>query len=156
MTLQTFFKMKRNESKPLSVITLELKKTFDSIAHAPIERALRRYRVDGNTAKYIKTNFEDFETKIICEKEEICEIGICREVKQGDPLSPILFTMVLDELIDNLRIRPGVKTSQVNVPVLGYADDLLLLSENNQDARLILKIAMAFSEDHGLKLNPRK
>lgn len=64
--------------------------------------------------------------------------------------------MVLDELIDNLRIRPGVKTSQVNVPVLGYADDLLLLSENNQDARLILKIAMAFSEDHGLKLNPRK
>lgn len=156
LTLQKIIKKKRKEGKPLTVITLDLKKAFDNISHQSIKRALRRFKVDPRTAAYIMANFEDQWTTIFCEGEEIAGMQVKRGVKQGDPLSPILFNMVLDELIASLKIRHGVKMGTANISVLGYADDLLLLAENTKDAQFLLKYACQFFEARSLALNTNK
>lgn len=84
---------------------MDLKRTFDSISHHSIRYALRRFRVDEDTSHYIMTNFEGASTTIYCEGEEMANIHLRREMKQGGPLASLLFNMVLDELISSLRIR---------------------------------------------------
>ena len=86
------------------------------------------------------------------------ELKLNSGVKQGDPLSPIPFNLVIDELICRLQgTGLGIKVSaQVSAAVLGYADDLVLLAKNHANAQKLLRTATKFFEERGLDLNPHK
>lgn len=156
LTLQTIIKERRKARKPLTVLTLDLKKAFDSVSHSSVLRALRRFKVDPQSISLIMANFRDQSTTMYCGGEEVGVFRIWRGVKQGDPLAPILFNMVLDELLDSLKERRGVHIGGVNVSVLGYADDLLLMAECTKDAQFLLRFALRFFEARHLTLNPDK
>lgn len=54
-------------------------------------------------------------------------LGVQRGVKQGDTLSPVLFNAVMDELL--CALNPALGGGEgVRVEVLGFSDDLVLLS----------------------------
>jgi hypothetical protein len=65
------------------------------------------------------------------------EIKILGGVKQGDPLSPLLFNLCLEPLLEMI----GEQTSEINVsqtrkvPVLAFADDIVLLVEDDKEAQ---------------------
>ena len=54
-------------------------------------------------------------------------------VKQGCPLSILLFNMIIDELIERISKSKdsGVKLLDSEIPIMGFADDLVLLANNN-------------------------
>jgi hypothetical protein len=60
-----------------------------------------------------------------------------RGVKQGDPLSPLLFNACLDPLLEELqRETTGIKINSDNkVSVLAFADDVILLGKNEKEAQ---------------------
>lgn len=156
ITLQSVIKGRRLRGKPFAILALDIQRAFDGVSHHTIRRALRRFRVDENTTEYIMATYKDQFTTIFCGDTEITTLQILRGVKQGDPLAPILFNMVMDELISSLKVRTGVRFGETSIPVLGYADDLLLLAENTQDAQFLLNIARKFLEARHLTLNPAK
>lgn len=87
------------------------------------------------------------------------DINFRRGVKQGDPLSPLLFNLVVDELISNLNtdtdyggtIVPGVK-----VAAMAFADDIVLLEDNEVKLPLLISKANLFMKKRGMMLNPKK
>ena len=51
-------------------------------------------------------------------------------LKQGDPLSPILFNLALQKMIQSIRIVPnGIKIGKEQLNVLAYADDIALIKK---------------------------
>jgi hypothetical protein len=64
------------------------------------------------------------------------EITFLRGVKQGDPLSPLLFNLCLEPLLELVE----KKTSGINIndnrkiPVLTFADDVVLLGTYEGEA----------------------
>lgn len=156
ITMQSIIKERRKQGRPFTILSLDVQKAFDRVSHHSIDRALRRFRVDKNTANYIMATFFEQTTTIYCGGVEVVTLSLRRGVKQGDPLAPIIFNMVLDELISGLRIRKGIGFGDLNISVLGYADDLLLLSENNKDAQFLLRLTCEFMESRSLTLNPAK
>jgi hypothetical protein len=86
-------------------------------------------------------------------------------VKQGDPLSPILFIIVVDMLA--ILIKEAKNEGQISrvIPniieddiwILQYADDTILLMDHNlNQARNMKLLLSAFEQLSGLKINFHK
>ena len=57
-------------------------------------------------------------------------------MKQGDPLSPILFNLALQKVIQSIKMVPsGIKIGKEQMNVLAYADDIALIRKMENNAR---------------------
>ena len=81
---------------------------------------------------------------------------IKRGVRQGCVLSPDLFNLYNEVIRRNLEEHPGIKVGGKNVNNLRYADDTVLITENEKDLQALLDIIERDSLNKGLELNGKK
>ena len=78
-------------------------------------------------------------------------------VKQGGILSPFLFNDFIDELIILcVDANKGAIFDELNVSIIVYADDILLISPLDSDLQFLLDICSKYSSDWRLKFNASK
>ena len=80
-------------------------------------------------------------------------------VRQGDPLSPLLFSLFIDRFEQFVQHRcPGVGVHLWGtlVQVLLYADDLVLLSESPQGLQQLLDVLQEFCQQYNMAVNVPK
>ena len=57
-------------------------------------------------------------------------------LKQGDPISPLLFNLTLQKVIQSIKMVPsGIKTGKDKLNILAYADDIVLIGRNEIEIR---------------------
>ena len=80
--------------------------------------------------------------------------------RQGCPLSPLLFNIVLEVLATVIREEKeikGIKTGKEEVKLSLFADDLILYIENPKDTtRKLLELISEYSKIAGYKINTQK
>ena len=80
--------------------------------------------------------------------------------KQGCPLSPLLFNIVLEVLVTAIREEKEIKGIQVEkeeVKLSLFADDMILYIENPKDSpRKLLELINEYSKAAGYKINTQK
>lgn len=89
------------------------------------------------------------------------QIGRCfsikKGVKQGDPLSPIIFNSALEEVIRKLSWeQKGININGEELNNLFFADDLVIISSNLEELKEMLKELIESGEATGLKINISK
>jgi hypothetical protein len=78
-------------------------------------------------------------------------------VKQGGPLSSKLFSIYMEDLINQINeSNLGIKLGNKHLGVVLYADDILLLSETKINMQKMLKIVETYGKDWEIKFNPDK
>ena len=88
-------------------------------------------------------------------------IGLDRGVPQGAPESPLLFIsvtdMALSELYGDWKERGfGYNIDGVWLPIVAYADDVLVLAESEADLQTMLAEVSAALREVGLDINMSK
>ncbi len=93
-----------------------------------------------------------------------CQIQWCNQisetftvsngVKQGGVLSPVLFTVYVDELPQRLKASGmGGYIGNTFLGSVGYADDIILLCPTLHSLRVMLKVAQSFSDACDINFN---
>jgi hypothetical protein len=83
-----------------------------------------------------------------------CQIG----VRQGCMLSPLLFSLYLNELIEMLQNCNGIYVNEnvPNITTLMYADDLVLCSDSVGRLQQMIYVLETFCKNWGLEVNLTK
>ena len=78
--------------------------------------------------------------------EEISLIN--KGVIQGGTLSPTLFTVFINDLIDKLE--------KLDLYVFAYADDIAILGKGNKNLDIVWETIWRWSYDNGMEINRKK
>lgn len=113
MLLDHYINKRNSEGKEVNVVSLDLKKAFDKVSHASFLRALRRQNIHQGLVDFIMRSVTGCATTIKIDGKNTEPIPITRGVKQGDPLSPLIFNLVMDELLEEMNsiYKGGTLTS---------------------------------------------
>ena len=78
-------------------------------------------------------------------------------LKQGDSLSPILFNLPLQRVIQSIKsVHSGIKTGKEQLNVLAYADDIVLIGKNETEMRQFFVETDNTARKLGLHINQEK
>jgi hypothetical protein len=146
----------RKSRQGICLATVDVSKAFDSVSINSILRAARNFGMPEGMCEYLANIYAESDT-VIDYKHVLSEkIRVKIGVKQGDPLSPLLFNMVIDEFFRKIPPNLGVKVGEQAVFALAFADDLVLISDTESGLRDLLLKCEQFYAKRGLRLNPDK
>ncbi|NXU58035.1 PO21 protein, partial [Turnix velox] len=132
-------------------------KAFDTVSQSHIIVALEQRGVDQHIITLIKNMYCNITTSIDLKREHSEPIEINTGVKQGDPMSPILFNLSIDPLFCKLEEEgEGSQHCGEEVTAMAFADDLVLLSRSWKGMRRNISIFEAFCNLTGLKTQGEK
>ena len=147
------------------IFKIDFEKSYDKVRWPFLCQTLR---MKGFSPKWIQwvQNFISGGSVAINVNDEVGHFFQTKKgLRQGDPLSPLLFNIVADMLA--ILIKRANEEGQISgvVPhlvdgglsVLQYADDTILFMEHNLDhARNLKLLLFAFEQASGLKINFHK
>ena len=150
---------KYNEfNKPLYLAFVDYAKAFDSIHHHSVINALESQNIPHTYIDLIDTIYKNSSANIILHISGP-KFSIEKGVKQGDPLSPKLFTSALQEVFkklpDSWQSR-GINVSGHQLTNLRFADDIVLFSTSSSELEEMLQDLSTASLEVGLSMNRSK
>jgi hypothetical protein len=89
------------------------KKTFDKIQHHCIIKALRKLGIEGMYFNIVKAIYDRPIANIIINGEKLKPFSLKSGMRQGCPLAPLLFNIVLEFLAKAIRQEEEIKGIQI-------------------------------------------
>ncbi|NWS15717.1 PO21 protein, partial [Pachyramphus minor] len=127
-------------------------KAFDTINHQCIILGLEQKGIDSHIINLIKNMYENIYTHIGTKNEKSDPIQIQMDVKQGDPVSPLLFNLAVDLLLCKLEESgKGFHHRNSSITTMAFADNLVLLSGSWEGMKRNIEILEMFCNPTSLK-----
>jgi len=137
---------------------VDLSQAFDSTSHKNLWIKLSVVGVSSHFINVIRNLYKKAKTKIRTTLGFTDLINILKGVLQGESLSPTLFTMYLEEIVKILKESKvdGINLLLIEIIILLYADDIILMATNQLDLQKQINILKEFFDSHLLKVNLTK
>lgn len=122
---------------PIHLAFIDVHKAFNSIEKWTFLDAMDAARIDSRYTALIQNIYEraTFDIKID-EDLKTNKIQMYRGVRQGDPISPKLFILVLKNVFEDLNWDDReINIDESYLNNLRFADDVILLSNNTSEPK---------------------
>ena len=141
------------------IISIDAEKAFDKIQHPFMIKTLQKAGIEGTYLNIIKAIYDKPTANIILNGEKLKAFPLKSGIRQGCPLSPLLFNIVLEVLATTVRAEKEIKGIQIGkeVKLSLFADDMILYIESPKDStRKLLELINEYSKVAGYKINTQK
>ena len=139
------------------IISIDAEKAFDKIQHPFMIKTLQKMGIEGTYLNIVKAIYDKPTANIILNGEKLKAFPQRSGTRQGYPLSPLLFNIVLEILATAIREEKEIKGIQIRKEELKlslFADDMILYIENPKDSiRRLVELISEFSKVAGYKIN---
>ncbi|KAH9119536.1 hypothetical protein AeMF1_007825, partial [Aphanomyces euteiches] len=138
---------------------LDFEKAYDRVNHEFMFAVLKKFNVGDQFIEWVKLLYNQTQVSLNINGTLTDPFYPSRGVKQGDPLSSMLFVLTIEPLAQMLRNHPeyGYAFSDSGIAsVLLFADDTTLISSSVGDLESQLELVDEFCRHSGAKLNRNK
>ena len=126
--MATLLEDARTHLREIHVVSLDVAKAFDSVSHHAISAVLGRTGLPGEFTNYTAQLYANSTTRFEVEGVRSEPFQVRRGVRQGDPLSSLLFCLVVDEVLRSVPRDVGYEIGGCRINAFAYADDIILVS----------------------------
>lgn len=146
----------KSQYSTVHMAILDVSKAYDSVSHNAIYDTLKSYNFPSGFIRYMKHSYENATTSIRYDDWVSNPIRPLRGVKQGDPLSPCIFNLIIDRVLKQLPEEVGALVGEQRCNAIAFADDIVLASESKVGLETLLQRVSEALSQSGLSLNPAK
>lgn len=145
------------------MVKLDISKAFDTVSWPFLLEVLQARGFDSKWIDWISALLSTASSKVLLNGCPGLPIAHRRGVRQGDPLSPMLFIVAMD-IMDRIFTKAtsaGILQSSGHDAILHqcrfYADDVILFaSPSRQEGRAVDRLLNIFAAASGLHINRQK
>jgi hypothetical protein len=164
LVLQHVFGKHAAEGRPVYAAFIDLRKAYDWVDRGVLWHALSCMGIPDGMMRALQGMYANVNMRVRAGGKLGDPFPAVRGVRQGDPLSPLLFGLFIDQLEGFLRQRCGEYGAMVGdlsgaarlVRLLLYADDLVLLAHTPQQLQALLDQLHVFCQGTMLTVNVAK
>ena len=142
------------------ILSIDQQKAYDRVSHEWMRKVLKENNFGPNFLKWISILNEGATSKILLNKSLTNEFTLHRGVRQGDVMSPILYILTLEPLLE--KIRQDVSITGLHIPnrgtqkLLAFADDTNFFTNDTRSIVNILDTFKNFGRASGSLININK
>jgi hypothetical protein len=150
----------RSKDKNHLIISIDAENAFDKIQYHFMIKGLRKLGEERMYLNIVKVIYDKLIASIILNGEKLKPFPLKSGMRQGCPLSPLLFNIVLEFLARAIRQEEGIKGIQIGqetVKISLFADDMILyLKDPKNSTQKLLDTINSYSKVAGYKINIEK
>ncbi|MCG7879398.1 MAG: reverse transcriptase domain-containing protein, partial [Candidatus Thiodiazotropha endolucinida] len=160
--LQSIIQKTFNNKSKLYCAFIDYEKAFDTIIHDAMWTKLINTGVSSKIVSIVRSIYSKITAAIKLNDDISSCFDICLGLKQGEPLSLLLFVLFINDIRHHLQGEGadgtinGISIAQLSLFILLFADDMVLFSENPDELQVLLNRLYQYSTDWGLKVNTLK
>lgn len=142
------------------MITLDAEKAFDRVLWEFLQQCMKQFNLGDQFIKMAMALYHKPRARVVVNAGGSDPLDLQRGTRQGCPLSPALFLLAAEPLIQDIKKNKdisGVNINGTTVKLAAYADDVLIITENpNTSIKGLMASIDAYSAYAGYKLNKDK
>jgi hypothetical protein len=120
-------------------------------------KALEAHGVDGTYVEVLANMYNTCTAQVRIQRDSSEKFRILRGVRQGDTLSPKMFSAALEEVFRRVNLEgKGININGEYLSHLRFADDIVLISHSASELENMIEALHAESLKIGLKMNMKK
>ena len=103
-TINVIHHINKRKDKNHMILSIDAEKTFDKIQHPFLIKTLKKVEIEGSYLEIIKAIYERPNADIIPNGGNLRAFPLRSGTRQGCPLSPLAFNIILEVLASTIKI----------------------------------------------------
>ena len=165
--LQSLIQIAKINKSKLYCAFVDFQQAFDTVWRNGLWQKMLNTKINGKCLNFIRNMYSNIKSRIITSEGESAFFPCNTGVRQGENLSPLLFSIYLNDLQHYLHsnLAPGVICESeegdnivvfLKLFILLFADDTVLFSNNMSDLQTTLNIFESYCRTWKLTVNTNK
>ena len=123
---------------PGSLLFLDQEKAYDRVDWSYLKRCLHRFGFGPKWLQAISTIYSNLSGSVLVNHFLSCPFQISQGLRQGDPLSPLLYNLVLEPLLCFFwRQVTGLHLPHLHFQASAFCDDIVVAVSQVEDFRQV-------------------
>ena len=146
-----------NDGDKVYMCLYDLQKAYDSVEYSILFKRLYEAGIYSKCWRLIKAWYHQPNCKVKVDGRTSSSFAIERGVRQGSVLSPALFLIVMNPLLQRMQqLRLGATVHSLYAGIFAHADDIRTITSSKESMELQINLILSFTQESGLTLNPQK
>ena len=154
--IRDLIEIANKEDEQAAFIFLDQEKAFDRVNHEFLYKTMKAFGIGDEFIQWVRKIYSNASSVLNINGFLTEQIPLKRGVRQGCPLSALLYVLVIEVLAIQIRLNPnivGFKIGGEKIVSAHYSDDATIIIKQNRCFKEVIKELKEYEEASGAKVN---